>query len=92
MKTIKLYNNTTNPKQNIIDAFDMYKEDVIWRRCFIVSTVISLIYTYLINGTFKNFLLQVLLSHFFIYYFTNYEQYHKFKPIQIIIRKNINHL
>jgi hypothetical protein len=78
----------TKPK----NVFDVYKRVVIWRRSFILSFLIVLIYHLIMDCTFEGIkmLTGIICGTFLIYFSFNFYQYHLDDYIEEEILNNYN--
>jgi hypothetical protein len=74
------------------NPFDVFNRMVIWRRSFLLSVIIILIYHLLLEAEFDGvkFMSGVIIGTFFIYFSFNFYKYHLDYYIYNEIMKNYN--
>ena len=91
-------NNSNNQLSRLIrtekpkDFFTVYNRVVIWRRSFLLSLLIIIVYHNVMNCPFDGIkmLISVLTGTFFIYFSYNFYKYHLYDYIEEEVKKTYN--
>ena len=91
-------NNSNNQLSRLIrnekpkDFFTVYNRIVIWRRSFLLSLIIIVVYHNVMNFPFDGIkmLISVLTGTFFIYFSFNFYKYHLDDYIEEEVKKSYN--